>query len=573
MSPGCEHMNTSVCIWIFFRSHFGSSCDLRSLTFCDSTSPAAISILTMSVVSVDPSRVEMEGFGDAEAVLKWCGFAGFGDTVTDSFAKAVGMKANTPIRILGAIPRAIFEDVIANNWQIGSGIAEGTRFPSPLEATMGSLAGRVFRLMVGAEKSSAQVEAEAAASLVEQAKAKQHEVELAKLQAEAAKNSPSINAKSDSDGIKLSQVVSQMSEQVAPVLDQGVVDSCYKVYWDIFKRYPGKGHEMTEEQLGALSFLLKSHKNPYVDFAVWIPDATATTRKLKLGGMMPMAGGKWRSLELFGPPDVHMWKASFTLLQAGLLMFEAVDCGNLLAYAEKIEKYANIYGDQVWHLIYQADVKMRRDHFERLRRQGRDELADALQINPQLDLTSFPYVDQRPWNYVFSKATNAATWWKEELEDPAMLVLNDVASQSRFLSDDIAIDQPKSKKPKTSYDSGGSAHYNAERQGKGMHGSVVKAAVKGPPGHYVSSDGLTFLANRSNVELCRQYNAGACGGPHGGHRCPVDNNRFHACNKCLGPHPACNVDGRDNPCQSEPKPPSSTRMKGGKSKGKGKSQK
>ena len=135
----------------------------------------------MAVVSVDPSRVE--GFGGVEAVLKWCGFAGFGDTVTDSFAKAVGMKANTPSRILGAIPRAIFEDVIANKWQFGSDVAEGTNSPSPLEATMGSLAGRVFRLMVGAEKSSAQVEAEAAASLVEQAKAQQREVELAKLQA------------------------------------------------------------------------------------------------------------------------------------------------------------------------------------------------------------------------------------------------------------------------------------------------------------------------------------------------------------------------------------------------------
>ena len=88
------------------------------------------------------------------------------------------------------------------------------------------------------------------------------------------------------------------------------------------------------------------------------------------------------------------------VLRTVLLMLAAVEPQTLDAYREKVKYVYNVYGSAKWALLYQAETRMRRDHFVRLYRRGSDEHSKAEAADKTHD-----FDPNRPWEWVFSEAT------------------------------------------------------------------------------------------------------------------------------------------------------------------------
>eukprot|EP00972_Heterocapsa_arctica_P088135 12997205-Heterocapsa_arctica.AAC.1 len=74
-------------------------------------------------------------------------------------------------------------------------------------------------------------------------------------------------------------------------------------------------------------------------------------------------------------------------------MLDQVDPSAMDVYGALIERFATRYpdGEPVWTVLYQAEVRMRSEHMERIRR-------TAIATNPP------GYDEARPWNYVWRQA-------------------------------------------------------------------------------------------------------------------------------------------------------------------------
>ena len=209
------------------------------------------------------------------------------------------------------------------------------------------------------------------------------------------------------------------------------------------------------------------------------------------------------------------------------------------AYADLITRYAQRYGRPTWHIVYQADVRCRLEHMERLRRRGASESQDAASAGG-----AHAFRDQRPWEWVWAQAVLDAAFWRQELEEPCLLVLTRTASLGAMVDGDAAV--AGSLPPPPAQPRERTQREHTERRVRG--GSARAAKV-----HKVSGD--VYEANRNGTTFCPEFLAGGCTDKIG--RCPKDPSLAHQCNKCLGHHRPSTCDRR----------PSATKGKGkGKSK-------
>ena len=99
--------------------------------------------------------------------------------------------------------------------------------------------------------------------------------------------------------VKLSQVLDQSWDDMAPALSSEAVKALYEAYKKIFERLPPPAKECTVDQLSAVPFRLKSGVPPYADFSVFGPYGSRLNRRLKLKGLQLRSDGEptqWRSL-------------------------------------------------------------------------------------------------------------------------------------------------------------------------------------------------------------------------------------------------------------------------------------
>ena len=87
------------------------------------------------------------------------------------------------------------------------------------------------------------------------------------------------------------------------------------------------------------------------------------------------------------------------------------------AYARHITKLASQYGSQCWFIIYQADILMRSDHMDRIRRSA---AADVIRT---VDGAAFD--KEKPWPQVLAIAASdvhpqSTAFWTEHVHHPAM---------------------------------------------------------------------------------------------------------------------------------------------------------
>ena len=90
-------------------------------------------------------------------------------------------------------------------------------------------------------------------------------------------------------------------------------------------------------------------------------------RQQKTAGLVLGPNGKLQRIEFKGPSSYPLWKGCWAVLRTGLLMLEQCSQSSVDNYQRHIRRYSDLYGDRAWALIYQTDVRWRRDRVDRLR--------------------------------------------------------------------------------------------------------------------------------------------------------------------------------------------------------------
>ena len=101
-----------------------------------------------------------------------------------------------------------------------------------------------------------------------------------------------------------------------------------------------------------------------------------------------------------------------------------------------VRSHSTLY-DDAWFVLYNADVRMRSEQFERLRWKSERDHATAGTAGGASD-----YDPAKPWGTVFAMAVANEEWWNENLQRLAMLYLTRIKSAPTAVEDGTA--QPAS---------------------------------------------------------------------------------------------------------------------------------
>ena len=331
------------------------------------------------------------------------------ETVSGSLAELLGIKKDTATKVLGLISEADYEATITR-WKVvdppGDGAAPAARAPTLAEYGAAKLVGNLCRIHSGAQMTVEQLR-QAASKLQTTAPA-------------ASQSSTSPQRK-----FKLSAVSLQVDETEIGIADEKSLMACYSRYQLIFGKgeMPPKDTEPTGEQISAVKHLLESNVPPYVGFSVYGPFAQRMQKRIKLSGVTLGRDGVLRSVELQGPASI------------------AVCLAQLLSRPDDNTGYAPRGGprctDEVCQpcgtparslqrkslgILYQADVRCRLELMERTRRNMQTDHEEALKAGKTTE-----FDPKRPWNAVWAKVVNNEAFWREEIIEPAMMILAKVA--------------------------------------------------------------------------------------------------------------------------------------------------
>ena len=130
---------------------------------------------------------------------------------------------------------------------------------------------------------------------------------------------------------------------------------------------PAEEVEPTDEQVSAVAQVHAADLNAYADFSIFGPYGRRMLQKMAYMQWIYLPGGKWQHHLLPGPPDFAHWWASFRVLRTIHLLLDAAPTEPLDNYGETIREFDALYGSACWFILYDAEFKMRSEHFPRLR--------------------------------------------------------------------------------------------------------------------------------------------------------------------------------------------------------------
>jgi hypothetical protein len=250
---------------------------------------------------------------------------------------------------------------------------------------------------------------------------------------------------------KMSSLVDSTIESEVTVLKKGRIETMFSDYRTSRGEFPSPDIEPTDDQLSAVTQLIDSGAVPYVDFAIFGPYGRRLLRKLTLIAYHYNApDGSWKKHDLPGPPDFESWWKSWLVLKCTLLLLDAVQPERLEHYGEHLRSFLNTYGAECWFIIYQADVRMRSEQFERLRRR--------LHIDLLAGTSQHGFTANKPWDGVFAAAVKDKEFWDSEVREKAILYLAKVTTFRDISHDGTS---QSSRGPPHS-----SSHYPHNKRGK-----------------------------------------------------------------------------------------------------------
>jgi len=420
------------------------------------------------------------------------------------------------MRVIAGISAEDFSSVIGQ-WRIDGVV------PTPVLKSAAGLLGTACRIAAGVQQRREQTKMELAA--YNEAKKKDMEMQLALAQLAATSSSPTMAGTIGGRNVKLATCVDQANDMEATRMSPQDVTAAYERYKSCQGDVPRPEEDLTTEQLTGLKALFDSGQVPYVDLAVWGPYGRRIQKKLKLSGFIMGANGQLQHAQLFGPPCVEEWVKGFAVFKTGAIMLGELSPAVCDHWMKMIVDYTRRYGPSVWPMIYQAEVRARLEHLERVRRSGsaaRDEAVAAAGTHP--------FDPKHPWEWSLRRCADDVQFWRRELEEPASLVRSHIASMGDHLEDDakIARDSNHNNVPAKTPQGGGGGRLEAAPAGKRARLAPMDKT------HNTDSSG-NLTTNRRGIPLCGEFQNDQCSSRGNSTICPKDGSKVHQCAKCLSP--------------------------------------
>eukprot|EP00971_Amphidinium_carterae_P090621 1793934-Amphidinium_carterae.1 len=207
--------------------------------------------------------------------------------------------------------------------------------------------------------------------------------------------------------------------------------------------------------------------------------------------------GTLRQHEISGPATVGDWEASYRVLRTALIQLDAVCPSHLDLYRDHVLRLHSRYGPQCWMLIYQADVRCRKEHMSRMR----------LRFTQQLEMGGAPqgFVSERPWNFIW-KAVVDDPFWQTQVREPALLILNGSTSMAAHIGGDAPTRASMNKAPAQAQFARSPA---APATPIVVQSSAETRTQKSRRQHLLDESGL-HRANRRGIPLCKGFQDGSC---------------------------------------------------------------
>ena len=290
-----------------------------------------------------------------------------------SLFSALGLEPNTLPAVIGVVSEADFDTgTRIRTWQIvtaldGDGNPTARRAPTLAEQGKARFFVRICRLKIGVDHS---------------------------------------HASTTSRKIKLSQVLSQVDDTEVDVISEADIVTMYGRCEVLFGKgqRPPNNRDPSAEQLAAVKSLLDTNQVPYTDFAVWGPFGSRIRKKLKYQGLTMNK----EETELFGPPNLQIWKASYQVFSNCMIMWDGADLGPLIQYQERIERQHDRYGERTWALLYQADVRCRLEEWPPVRMELK-----RVHTNATAAGGTTAYDVNRPWNEALRQIAERDRFWTD----------------------------------------------------------------------------------------------------------------------------------------------------------------
>ena len=507
---------------------------------------------------VDPAPAELATMTSMKPILDWAGFQGedltSDKTVGGTLCMLLGIKGDSHPRSLALVDDADALGVI-QKWKVPKTEADNSiTYHPPTLAQVGQakLVFRTAKIACGQGQTMEEL---------------RNQLQQAQQQAKAPPMASPVSAVADRK-VKLSAVLSQVDDSEAKVMTEREMVAAYLRYSAVYgdTEQPSKESEPTLEQLSALHHVVSQGNPPYTDFAIWGPYGHRLAKKVKLSGYVMGRDGVLTSIELTGPTSIGMWLQSRQVFSNVCVMLDLIDLGTLTKYRDLIEKFHNRYGAPIWALLYQADSRFRLEMVERIRRQIQAE-EEALRVahgsSPGPPPKVAGYDDKRPWNLAYQRGIALESYWREEVIEPAMMVLTKISGIGEVVDGDARIRPDATSASGSVREPAASAPSRMIQHQSPASSSQVRPWNANRTGRHHSVQDGRYLMNRTGYNLCGPFNEGRCESSAPGGWCPVSWDTVHQCSRCLGQHSA-------SKCPHESMPQPNFLKNKGKGKGRGK---
>lgn len=238
---------------------------------------------------------------------------------------------------------------------------------------------------------------------------------------------------------------------------------------------PDENEECTGDMLACLDHRISNGGTPHADFGIWRPFGHRLDRALKFTVHTAKVDGTHQPKEINGPASFDDWNRSWRVFVFAMGVLKQAPRTRLNKYFNRISELNELY-PQHWWALGLADIIMRREHLEKVRRRciirhAKGELAD-FNIHRPLDVGfREAAADQDFWNKHVGKkilrmATSITTAEAESRQGYGHI---SEAGSSDENAEALAALPSKKMKKKTGGGSGGAAP---------VHGEGKSAAAK-----------------------------------------------------------------------------------------------
>ena len=473
---------------------------------------------------MDPSPADLLQITSMPLLLDWIGL---GDTELRKTREAFLTALGNPklIRQVVAVPLSAFTKAMAEVKV--KDLASGTEVLTPLSPVEEGQVGEARRLSRLVLKLAPESSASALPQTVAIHGAPQQAAGLEDL-ARAVRDA----VKPPSKRICASRVLDQNDDtEVVPMDAKHLADLI-----DDWKALENDGEEPTEEeeatsdQLASLDGRIKTGATPFVDFGVWRPYGSRMGRALRFVVHSLQSDGVSRPREINGPNSYPEWLRCWRVFSFAMVALKHASTTRLQRYADVIRILSEDFPNH-WWIVGLADIKMRSEGLERVRRDCAKRFAEN-------SLKDFSLA--KPWDVAFREAALDTRFWDREVDKQVVLFHTSVKTLARVSDTGTGpidlVGSGSASSPSQAPPGQGTSKTAVRKQkkktaagngagkggGKGGNGAGKGATAGG--GDAKSKDGK-WRTTSAGVQICFAHHRGTCSEP-----CP--DRRAHVCEWC-----------------------------------------